>query len=173
MLPIGDSRSAPASPRRAGASGWSRLELRGILPIRPGVAHPVDSVYSGRVTKRRSATTLVLLLGLLALSLVPRGLVLCVADAHVQIEGGCELAPCDTPGEAASARFGMEPAERCTDTPLLLPSLRTSQHVLDAPLAGAAVAWPAGRLLAIPASALDARPPDQPLRSLRSVVLIV
>jgi hypothetical protein len=142
------------------------------------VAHPVDSVYSERVlTRRRTATTLVLLLGLLALSLVPRGLVLCVADAHVQIEGGCELAPCDTPGEAASARFGMEPAERCTDTPLLLPTLRKSSDLEDCALPALAQA---GWTLPLAVSRPDAAPRldagaalGASLRSLRSIVLIV
>jgi len=142
-----------------------------------GVAHPADSVYSERVLeRRRRATTLVLLLGLLALSLVPRGLVLCVADAHVQIEGGCELAPCDTPGEAASARFGMEPAERCTDTPLLLPTLRKSDLEACALPALAQAAWTLPLAVSRPDAAprLDAGAAlGASLRSLRSVVLIV
>jgi hypothetical protein len=90
----------------------------------------------------------------------------------VEIEGGCELAPCETPEQSVAGLLGMEPPERCTDTPLLLPSLRTSEPVLDAPAGAASAAWPA-LLAAIPAGSKEARLPDQPRRSLRSVVLIV
>ena len=126
---------------------------------------------------RRIAPTVLLCAAMLALSLVPRGLVLCVADAHVQIEGGCELAPCDTPGEAASARFGMEPADRCTDTPLLLPTLRKSSDLeacaLPA-LAQAASTLPHAVSRPDAAPRLDAGAAlGASLRSLRSVVLIV
>ena len=91
----------------------------------------------------RIAPTLLLCTALFALSLIPRGLVLCVGDAHVELEGGCELVPCETPEQGVAGLLGMEPPERCTDTPLLLPSLRTSEHVLAAPLAVASLTWPA------------------------------
>jgi hypothetical protein len=141
------------------------------------MAAPANSVYSQRVTtRRRTATTLGLLLGMLALSLVPRGLVLCVADAHVQIEGGCELVPCES--EQAAARTpGIEAPERCTDTPLLLPTLRKSSEPEARALPALAHAE---RLALAPVSRADAAPQRDvfaasgaALRALRSVVLIV
>lgn len=122
----------------------------------------------------RIAPTLLLCVALFALSLVPRGLVLCVAGAHVEIEGDCELAPCDTPEQAASSLLGTAPPDRCTDTPLLLPSLRShAEHDLQAPLAVALVDWRAARAAAPAFTRIPAADPlaSEPLRGLRATVL--